>query len=97
MEVLELALGCLQVANVRDASVDLADVRIVRSLLAGVPVDAQVLREVEHISFDASDGCITRDNDERLRCNAIPDFLLERARAGGLLAQLKQGFRKATP
>ncbi len=55
LEVLDLALSCLQVANVRDASVDLADVRIVRSLLAGVPVDAQVLREV-HAALAAKDA-----------------------------------------
>ncbi len=55
LEVLELALACLQVANVRDASVDLADVRIVRSLLAGVPVEAQVLREV-HAALAAKDA-----------------------------------------
>ena len=41
LEVLELALACLRAAEVPDVSVDLADVRIVRSLLAGVPVDAQ--------------------------------------------------------
>ena len=55
LEILDLALSCLQVANVRDASVDLADVRIVRSLLAGVPVDAQVLREV-HAALAAKDA-----------------------------------------
>ena len=55
LEVLDLALSCLQIANVRDASVDLADVRIVRSLLAGVPVDAQVLREV-HAALAAKDA-----------------------------------------
>ena len=55
LEVLDLALACLRVADVRDASVDLADVRIVRSLLAGVPVDAQVLREV-HAALAAKDA-----------------------------------------
>ncbi|NMM77839.1 ATP phosphoribosyltransferase regulatory subunit [Acidovorax sp. SRB_14] len=46
LEALELALACLRVAGVCHTSVDLADVRIVRSLLAGVPVDANVLRDV---------------------------------------------------
>ena len=55
VEVLDLALACLRVADVRDASVDLADVRIVRSLLAGVPVEAQVLREV-HAALAAKDA-----------------------------------------
>ncbi|WP_027995714.1 ATP phosphoribosyltransferase regulatory subunit [Simplicispira psychrophila] len=64
LEVLELALACLRVADVRDISVDLADVRIVRSLLAGVPVEAEVLREV-HAALavkDASElAILTRD------------------------------------
>lgn len=55
LEVLELALGCLRVAGVPEVSVDLADVRIVRSLLAGVSVDAQVLREV-HAALAAKDA-----------------------------------------
>ena len=55
LEVLELALACLRVADVRGPSVDLADVRIVRSLLAGVPVEAQVLREV-HAALAAKDA-----------------------------------------
>lgn len=55
LEVLELALACLRVADVRSTSVDLADVRIVRSLLAGVPVEAQVLREI-HAALAAKDA-----------------------------------------
>ena len=55
LEALELALACLRVAGVRNACVDLADVRIVRSLLAGVPVEAQVLREV-HAALAAKDA-----------------------------------------
>jgi ATP phosphoribosyltransferase regulatory subunit len=46
LEALELALSCLGVASVRRISVDLADVRIVRSLLADVPLDAQTLQQV---------------------------------------------------
>lgn len=55
LEALELAQACLTVAGVRDTSVDLADVRIVRSLLAGVSVEAQVLREV-HAALAAKDA-----------------------------------------
>ena len=40
IEAVLLSLECLRGANVQDISVDLADVRIVRSLLAGVPVAA---------------------------------------------------------
>ena len=46
LEALELALACLDVAGVRDTSVDMADVRIVRALLEGVSADAQTLRRV---------------------------------------------------
>ena len=40
LETLELALACLSVAQVRTACVDMADIRIVRSLLESVPLDA---------------------------------------------------------
>ena len=46
LEALHLALDCLKSAGVKNVIVDLADVRIVRSLLAGVMVDEQVLRSV---------------------------------------------------
>ncbi len=55
IEALQLALHCLRGAPVADVSVDLADVRIVRSLLAGVPVDAQVLERV-HAALAAKDA-----------------------------------------
>ena len=43
LEALQLARECLRVANVRNTTVDLADVRIVRNLLAGVSVSPQLL------------------------------------------------------
>ena len=46
LEVLQLALDCLKAAGVQNITVDMADARIVRSVLAGVPVDASVLRAV---------------------------------------------------
>ncbi|MEG0557457.1 MAG: ATP phosphoribosyltransferase regulatory subunit [Comamonas sp.] len=46
LEALHLALDCLKGAGVKDIIVDLADVRIVRSLLAGVMADEQQLRAV---------------------------------------------------
>jgi ATP phosphoribosyltransferase regulatory subunit len=55
LEVLLLALACLQATGVGPATVDLADARIVRALFAGVPVDAQVLREV-HAALAAKDA-----------------------------------------
>ncbi|MGB3449751.1 MULTISPECIES: ATP phosphoribosyltransferase regulatory subunit [unclassified Simplicispira] len=46
LESLELARSCLAVAGVRAATVDMADVRIVRSLLNGVNASADSLRRV---------------------------------------------------
>lgn len=46
LEVLTLALDCLKAAQVGHLSVDLADARIVRALLAGVMVDPGVLTAV---------------------------------------------------
>ena len=55
LEALLLALDCLRVANVQDASVDLADVRIVRSLLAGVAVDGPLLQAI-HAALATKDS-----------------------------------------
>ncbi|ART48885.1 ATP phosphoribosyltransferase regulatory subunit [Acidovorax carolinensis] len=55
LEATLLALDCLRVANVQDASVDLADVRIVRSLLAGVAVDAPLLQSI-HAALATKDA-----------------------------------------
>ena len=46
LEILTLALDCLKAAQVGHLSVDLADARIVRGLLAGVMVDPAILTEV---------------------------------------------------
>ena len=54
LEALLLSLACLKAARVGDVTVDMADVRIVRSLLAGVPVDASVIAQV-HAALAAKD------------------------------------------
>ena len=46
LEVQDLALDGLRAAGLKDLVLDLADARIVRGVLAGLPVDAQVLNEV---------------------------------------------------
>jgi ATP phosphoribosyltransferase regulatory subunit len=46
LEALDLARACLEIAGVRDAIVDLADVRIVRALMAGVSANHDTLRHV---------------------------------------------------
>jgi len=64
LEVLLLALDCLKATQVTWLTVDLADARIVRALFAGVPVDAQRLRDV-HAALVAKDAStlarLTRD------------------------------------
>src|SRR3990167_842719 len=64
LEALQLARECLDVAGVRGTSVDMADVRIVRGLLAGVAVDAPLLSRI-HAALAAKDASelasLTRD------------------------------------
>ena len=55
LEVLSLALDCLKATRVGPLVVDMADARIVRSLLAGVPVDAFVLARV-HAALATKDA-----------------------------------------
>ncbi len=64
LEALTLALDCLRATQVADLTVDMADARLVRALLAGLPVQAQVLGEV-HAALAAKDASelarLTRD------------------------------------
>jgi ATP phosphoribosyltransferase regulatory subunit len=46
LEVMELALDCLHAAGVEDLVIDLADARVLRGVLAGVPMDVAALRDV---------------------------------------------------
>ena len=55
LEILDLALECLRVAGLDGAVLDLADTRIVRALLAGVPVDAAGLEAV-HAALATKDA-----------------------------------------
>src|SRR4051794_32510138 len=60
-EVLRLALDCLRAADVTNSViVDLADARIVRALLAGVPVDAEAIARV-HAALAAKDASSLRE------------------------------------
>ncbi|MDB5873884.1 MAG: hisZ [Ramlibacter sp.] len=55
LEALVLALDCLKATQVGNLTVDMADARIVRSLLAGVPVDAAALGRV-HAALATKDA-----------------------------------------
>jgi len=77
LEALQLARECLRVADVRDTTIDLADVRIVRSLLADVPLNAPLLSAI-HAALAAKDtgelASLTRDfpQDSREGLLALP-------------------------
>jgi 3-isopropylmalate/(R)-2-methylmalate dehydratase small subunit len=51
--------------------------------------DAETLEEGEQISLDLSTWTVVRANGQRLACDPIPEFLVARVEAGGLLPQLK--------
>ncbi len=55
LEVLLLAIDCLQRAGVKDMTVDLADARLVRSMLAGVVATQEQLDQV-HAALAAKDA-----------------------------------------
>ena len=55
LEVLQLSLDCLRAAGVSDVTVDMADARIVRSVLAGIAADAGVLGAV-HAALAVKDA-----------------------------------------
>ena len=48
LEAAELALDCLQLAGVTQPVIDLADARVLRGVLAGVPLEAAQLQDVAH-------------------------------------------------
>jgi ATP phosphoribosyltransferase regulatory subunit len=60
LEILDLALEALSVVGLRGAVLDLADTRIVRALLAGVPVEAARLDAV-HAALAAKDAAALAD------------------------------------
>jgi ATP phosphoribosyltransferase regulatory subunit len=55
LEVLQLALDCLKAARVQSPSVDMADARIVKALLEGVTLQAELLAQV-HVALAAKDS-----------------------------------------
>ncbi|CAN5722970.1 ATP phosphoribosyltransferase regulatory subunit [soil metagenome] len=55
LEAQQLALDCLKAAKVQNISVDMADARIVRSLLAGAALDAEGLARI-HSALAAKDA-----------------------------------------
>lgn len=60
LEVMLLALDCLQRAGLKDLTVDLADAQIVRSLLAGAPVFGEQLEQI-HAALAAKDSASLQD------------------------------------
>jgi 3-isopropylmalate/(R)-2-methylmalate dehydratase small subunit len=57
--------------------------------------EAETLREGERITLDLQALTVTSEGGAVLRCDPIPDFLLDMVRAGGLLNQLRQRLGRA--
>ena len=61
---------------------------------------AERLEEAELVGLDTTDPlapALLRAGGERLACEAVPPFLMERVRCGGLLNELKQRLAQGTP
>jgi ATP phosphoribosyltransferase regulatory subunit len=69
-EVLGLALDCLRAAHLENPSIDLADARLVKALLSGVPVSALMLGQL-HAALAAKDSpelrALTKDLPAEVR------------------------------
>ncbi|MDB5966350.1 MAG: 3-isopropylmalate dehydratase, small subunit [Polaromonas sp.] len=55
---------------------------------------SELLEEGETVELDLSGPAVVSGRQGRLACEAVPGFLLDMARAGGLLNQLKQRHGK---
>ena len=95
LEALQLARECLRIANVPSTTIDLADVRIVRNLLAGVSVNAQVLSGI-HAALAAKDAAelaaLTRDFPVESREGLLA--LLQLYGDQGVLIEAKKAFQR---
>ena len=79
LEVIELAVDCLRLAGLKDLVVDLADARVLRGVLAGVPLDAQALGDiVDALSRKDAAGLAARTEgmaaESRDGLRALPDL-----------------------
>ena len=72
LEALELALDCLQAAACEPLVHDLADARVLRGVLAGVPIDAQGLKDVVQALADKDAALV----------HALSQTMPDEARAG---------------
>ncbi|MDO8419486.1 MAG: ATP phosphoribosyltransferase regulatory subunit [Rubrivivax sp.] len=59
LEAAELALDCLQLAGVEKPVIDLADARVLRGVLAGVPLEAAQLQEVAQALSEKDGPAVT--------------------------------------
>lgn len=95
LEALQLARECLRIANVPSTTIDLADVRIVRNLLAGVSVNAQVLSGI-HAALAAKDAAelaaLTRDFPLESREGLLA--LLQLYGDQGVLIEAQKAFQR---
>lgn len=59
--------------------------------------DAEQLQEGEAVTLDLLAPTVTAASGATLRCEPIPDFLLDMANAGGLMNQLRKKLEGKTP
>jgi ATP phosphoribosyltransferase regulatory subunit len=95
LEALLLAQECLRIANVGDLTIDLADVRIVRGLLAGLTLSASMLNAI-HAALAAKDagelGSLSRDFPQESREGL--QALLQLYGDASVLDEAKNAFRR---
>jgi ATP phosphoribosyltransferase regulatory subunit len=65
LEIMLLAIDCLQRAGLKDLTLDLADAQIVRSLLAGIPAFGNQLENI-HAALATKDEASLREHTRRL-------------------------------
>jgi ATP phosphoribosyltransferase regulatory subunit len=94
LETLLLAQECLRVANIGDFTIDLADVRIVRGLLAGLSLNSQALNAV-HAALASKDAAelawLSRDFPKESREGLLA--LLQLYGDVSVLDEAKNAFR----
>jgi ATP phosphoribosyltransferase regulatory subunit len=65
LEIMLLAIDCLQRAGLKDLTIDLADAQIVRSLLAGIPAFGEQIESI-HAALAAKDEASLREHTRTL-------------------------------
>jgi ATP phosphoribosyltransferase regulatory subunit len=91
LEVLDLAVDCLRLAGIDEPVLDLADARILRGVLAGLPLDGSVLTGiVEALSLKDASGLAARSAALPAETREALDALLQLYGGGEVLAVARE-------